>query len=69
MSQERLLPTMRLGEGKVCGRIPTTQTGSKLDEELEKHRCGVRQLLKYRQEWGIEGFRAWINDGKVRFYG
>jgi hypothetical protein len=25
-----------------------------------RHQCSVRQLLKYRKEWGVEKFRAYL---------
>ena len=28
--------------------------------EQHKHQCKVRQLLKYRKEWGKEKFRAYL---------
>jgi len=28
--------------------------------EIHKHQCKVRQLLKYRKEWGVEKFRAFL---------
>jgi hypothetical protein len=28
--------------------------------EVDLHRCGVRQLLKYRHEWGIKKFREFL---------
>lgn len=28
--------------------------------EIHKHQCKVRQLLKYRKEWGREKFRAYL---------
>ena len=28
--------------------------------EIHKHQCKVRQLLKYRKEWGKEKFRAYL---------
>jgi hypothetical protein len=28
--------------------------------EIHKHQCKVRQLLKYRKEWGVEKFRAYL---------
>jgi hypothetical protein len=27
---------------------------------MHKHQCSVRQLLKYRKEWGKEKFRAYL---------
>ena len=27
---------------------------------MHKHQCSVRQLLKYRKEWGREKFRAYL---------
>lgn len=27
---------------------------------MHKHQCKVRQLLKYRKEWGVEKFRAYL---------
>ncbi len=28
--------------------------------EIHRHQCSVRQLLKYRKEWGREKFRAYL---------
>jgi hypothetical protein len=28
--------------------------------EMHKHQCKVRQLLKYRKEWGKDKFRAYL---------
>ena len=28
--------------------------------QQQKHECGVRQLLKWRKEWGKDKFRAYL---------
>jgi len=28
--------------------------------ELERHRCAVRQLCKWRNEWGLQKFRTYL---------
>jgi hypothetical protein len=28
--------------------------------EIHKHQCKVRQLLKYRKEWGVQKFREYL---------
>jgi len=35
-------------------------------QEIEKHRhqCFVRQLLKYRYDWGLNQYRKWIFENK-----
>lgn len=37
-----------------------------ISEQLHKHRCLVRQLLKYRHEWGLKEYREWINSDRRR---
>jgi len=36
-----------------------------MDQEQHKYRCLVRQLLKYRAEWGLEKYRCYINGPKA----
>lgn len=31
-------------------------------QEVSKHRCAVRQLCKYRHQWGLSKFRKYISD-------
>ena len=31
-----------------------------MDNETYKHKCAVRQLCKWRHEWGITKFRAYL---------
>ena len=37
-----------------------------MNTEKHKQQCAVRQMLKYRHEWGLEKFRAYINDPKTQ---
>lgn len=37
-----------------------------IDEQTHKHRCLVRQLLKYRATWGLRKFQNWIEDPKTK---
>ena len=30
-----------------------------------KHRCGVRQLCKWRKEWGLQKFRLYLTKYKL----
>ena len=33
--------------------------------EETKHRCGVRQLCKWRKEWGLQKFRLYLTKHKL----
>lgn len=32
-----------------------------MDEQKHKYRCMVRQLIKWRKEWGLRTFREYIH--------
>jgi hypothetical protein len=36
-----------------------------LNEQEHKHRCGVRQLCKWRAEWGLAKFREYLSKYKL----
>ncbi len=31
------------------------------EEQIYKHQCAVRQLCKYRAEWGLQKFREYLS--------
>jgi hypothetical protein len=35
-----------------------------LDEQTYKHQCAVRQLIKWRKEWGLQVFREYLKKHK-----
>jgi len=36
-----------------------------LNEQEHKYRCGVRQLCKWRSEWGLAKFREYLSKYKL----
>ena len=34
--------------------------------QKHKHRCAVRQMLKYRHQWGLKAFQQYINHPQTR---
>jgi hypothetical protein len=36
-----------------------------LNEQEHKYRCGVRQLCKWRAEWGLAKFREYLSKYKL----
>lgn len=35
------------------------------DEQEYKHQCAVRQLCKWRNEWGLAKFREYLSEYKI----
>ena len=35
-----------------------------MDEQTYKHQCAVRQLIKWRKEWGLQVFREYLKKHK-----
>lgn len=33
-----------------------------MNQEKHKHQCAVRQMLKYRHQWGVQQFREYISN-------
>lgn len=36
-----------------------------LDRERHRHECAVRQLIMWRQEWGLKAFREYLYKHKL----
>ena len=36
-----------------------------MNEQEHKHRCAVRQLCKWRAEWGLAKFREYLSNYKL----